>query len=97
MVASAWTGNSKWVDITVKIAQTALINKISLYDFEGVFTDYPAQIYAQNGTQKTLLATFDSSTYKTWVSYKPGQSVLADAIVVHKFGNNIPQKINVYG
>jgi hypothetical protein len=97
MVANAWTGNSKWVDVTVKLAQKALINKISLYDFEGVFTDYPALIYAQNGTQKTLLATFDGSTYKTWVSYKPGQSVLADAIVVHKFSNNIPQKINVYG
>ncbi len=96
MVESAWTGNSKWVDVTIKLATPALINKLSLYDYTGVFTDYPATIYAQNGSEKTLLATFDGSTYMNWINYT-ASAVLADAIVVHKFGNNIPQKINVYG
>jgi endoglucanase len=96
MVESAWTGNSKWVDVTIKLSSKAIVNKVKLYDYTGVFTDYPATIYALNGTQKTLIGTFDGPTYMNWINYSV-PSVLADAIVVHKFGNNIPQKVNVYG
>ncbi|MEI7581508.1 hypothetical protein [Runella sp.] len=97
LVPSAWTGNSKWVDVTLKLEKKALISRLSFYDFEGVFTDKPAYIYVLNGTQKIFLGLFEGLTYKTFVDLKLTQPLVGDAIVVHKFGNNIPQKIKVFG
>lgn len=96
-VANVWQNNNKWVDVTLQLERKAQLYKLSLYDFEGVFSDNPASIFAKNGSQLTLIGVFDGSTYMNWIHYTPAQPVLAEAVVVRKFGNNIPQKINAYG
>ena len=37
-------------DVALKLEKKALLSRLSFYDFEGVFVDKPALIYAQNGT-----------------------------------------------
>jgi hypothetical protein len=68
-----------------------------VYDFEGIFTDHPCKIYALNGTTKTLIATFYGYQYKQWVDFNLPSAVTADAIVVNKWGNCLPMKIQVFG
>jgi endoglucanase len=97
LVPNAWSGNDKWVEVTLRLAQKSRITDLYLYDYEGSFADKPALLYALNGTQRTLIGSFDGSGYMTWVSLKPTAPLLADAILVRKFGNNIPQKIKVFG
>jgi endoglucanase len=86
-----------WVDVTLKLEKKALISRLSFFDAEGVFTDKPASIYAVNGTEKILLGTFEGPTYMTWIDMPLAHAVFADAIVIHKYSNNIPQKIKVFG
>lgn len=97
LVAAAWTGNDVWVDVTLSLATPGKVTKISLYDYQGVFETQPALIYALKGTTKTLLATFTGPSYMVWGDHFYNIPIDADAVVVHKFGNNIPQKIFVYG
>ena len=97
LVQDAWQGNSVYVDVTLTLATPGKITKLSLYDYEGVFSDQPAYIYALKGTQKTLLTTFYGPSYQVYEDHTFTVPVDADAIVVHKIGNNIPQKILVYG
>ncbi|KAA9357655.1 carbohydrate-binding protein [Larkinella humicola] len=97
LVAQAWTNNFKWVDVTLKLEKKALISRLSFFDAEGVFSDKPASIYAVNGTEKILLGTFEGPTYMTWIDMPLAQAVFADAIVIHKYSNNIPQKIKAFG
>ena len=97
LVVNAWENNFKYVDVTLKLEKKAFISRVSLYDFEGVFTDKPALIYAQNGTEKILLGQFEGPGYMNWIDWQLPQAILADAIVVHKYSNNIPQKIKVFG
>jgi hypothetical protein len=97
LVQPAWNANFVWVDVTLKLATPGKITKLSLYDDAGVFTIDPALIYAVKGTKKTLLATFTGPSYKVFEDIILKKAVDADAIVVHKYGNNIPQKIFVYG
>ncbi|GAB3342638.1 hypothetical protein GCM10027299_57630 [Larkinella ripae] len=97
LVAQAWTNNFKWVDVTLKLEKKAILSRLSLYDGEGWFTDQPASIYAVNGTEKILLGTFEGPTYMTWIDLPLAQPVYADAIVIHKYSNNIPQKIKAFG
>ncbi len=97
LIPKVWQGNLKYIDVTLKLGKTAKITRLSLYDYEDVFTTQPAELYALNGTQKTLIGTFDGREYMKWVEMKPSTPLQADAIVVRKFGNNIPQKIKVFG
>ncbi|MBO0935747.1 hypothetical protein J2I47_04225 [Fibrella sp. HMF5335] len=97
LVPNAWSGNEKWVQVTLKLEKKSLITSLSLYDYEGVFTDKPALIYALNGTQRVLIGQFTGEAYQKWVTLTPFQSLVADAIMVYKYGNNIPQKIKVFG
>ena len=98
MVQSYWaSSNYQYIDVTLKLAKTTTLNRLSLFDYQGVFTDKPATIYAQYGTQRTLIGTFDGSQYNVYVDMSVSGTVLADAIVVHKYCNNIPMKIKVFG
>lgn len=97
LVLNAWENNFKYVDVTLKLKKKAFISRLSLYDFEGVFTDKPALIYALNGTEKILLGQFEGPGYMSWIDWQLPQAILADAILIHKYSNNIPQKIKVFG
>lgn len=97
LVQSAWSDNFKWVQVTLKLQQKSLVSSLSLYDVEGSFSDQPALLYAINGTQRVLIGAFDGSTYMNWVTLTPFQPVVADAIMIYKYGNNIPQKIRAFG
>lgn len=96
-VQSVWTGNDKWVQVTLKLEKKSLLSTLSLYDAEGSFADKPALLYAMNGNQRILIGSFDGSTYENWVTLTPFQPLVADAILIYKYGNNIPQKIKVFG
>ena len=97
LVADAWQNNFKYVDVTLRLGKKCRITRLSLYDHKDVFTDQPAQIYALNGTQKVLIGTFEGTSYMQWVDIRLTAPVTADAIVVYKYGNKIPQKISVFG
>lgn len=98
LVQNYWMpANFQYVDVTLKLAKTTTLSRLSLFDYQGVFILQPALIYAQNGTQRTLIGSFDGSKYNVWVDMTPGGAVTADAIVIHKFCNNIPVKIKVFG
>ncbi|MFD2932346.1 T9SS type A sorting domain-containing protein [Spirosoma flavum] len=97
LVQSAWTANAKWVQVTLKLEKKSLISSLSVYDFEGSFADKPALLYAMNGSQRILIGSFDGSAYMSWVTLTPSQPLIADAIMIYKYGNNIPQKIKAFG
>ncbi len=98
LVADVWSSaNSQYVDVKLKLAATTNIAKLSLYDYEGVFTSTPAYIYAVSGNVKTLIATFTGPSYMVWENVVLSVPVLADTIVIHKYGNCIPEKIKIYG
>lgn len=97
LVESVWGNNSKWVDVKLTLEKRCKISKLSLYDFEGTFTDNPASIYGLNGTTKTLLGVFEGLKYKQFVDIIVSNPLEIDAIVIHKYSNNIPQKVQVYG
>ena len=98
LVPNNWSSaNFKYIDVTLKLQSRSKIAKLSLYDYEGIFTDNPATIYALNGSQKTLIGTFTGEQYMVFVDMIPANPIIADAIIIHKYCNNIPEKIQVYG
>ena len=97
LVQHAWQGNFKYVDVTLQLETRSLIKRLSLYDHEGVFTDEPAYLYAIDGNQKTYLGKFEGLTYMTFVDIVLPEAIPAQAIMIHKYSNNIPQKIFAYG
>jgi hypothetical protein len=96
-VAFQWGNNSKYIDVTLSLSKKAKLSKISLYDGPGSFTDQPDSIYALNGLQKTLLGVFTGNAYNGWVDINVDTSVTATAIVINKYGNNLPVKIKIFG
>jgi endoglucanase len=98
LVPNAWGAtNNVYTDVTLQLSGAASISRLSLYDYQGDFTQYPDSFYAVNGTQKTYLGRFTGDQYMAWVDITLATPVLATAIVVHKYANCIPQKIKVYG
>ncbi|WP_435356801.1 T9SS type A sorting domain-containing protein [Emticicia sp. SJ17W-69] len=97
LVQSAWGNNSKWVDVKLTLEKRTKVTKLSLYDYEGTFSDNPVSIYGLDGTAKTLIGTFEGLTYKQFVDIVVKNPFDIDAIIIHKYGNNIPQKIQIYG
>ncbi len=97
-VQNAWgSSNNRWVDVKLTLEKRSKITKLSLYDTEGVFTEHPVSLYALDGTNKVLLGTFEGLTYKSFVDIVVANPFDADAIIVHKYGNDIPQKVYVFG
>ena len=98
LVPNCWQpANFQYIDVTLKLAKTTTLTHLSLFDWQGIFTAQPATIYALNGTQLTLLGTFNGLLYNVWVDMPVSGSVTADAIVIHKYCNNIPVKLKVFG
>ncbi|HVG15041.1 MAG TPA: T9SS type A sorting domain-containing protein [Chitinophagaceae bacterium] len=98
LVPSEWgPGNNKYTDVILELEKKSIVSKISFYDYEGIFTDNPVSLYAMNGTTKTFLGIFEGLTYKNFVDLTLNVPIVMDAILIHKFRNNIPQKIFVYG
>ncbi|HEY0053799.1 MAG TPA: T9SS type A sorting domain-containing protein, partial [Pedobacter sp.] len=100
LVQPVWGANSpnnKYIDVTLWLQKKAKLSYLSFYDHNSQFFDTPASIYALNGTQKTLLGAFTGAEYMSFVNLSVDTSIVAEAIVIRKFGNAIPQKINIYG
>jgi endoglucanase len=97
LVPDAWQNNFKYVDVTLQLSKRSTITRLSLYDFKGTFDDNPAEIYALNGTTKTLITKFTGPAYMAMQDVNLPQPIQADAIIVHKYCNNIPQKVFIYG
>ncbi|MGI4738998.1 MAG: PA14 domain-containing protein [Janthinobacterium lividum] len=97
LVQNCWLPtNFQYVDVTLKLKRTVVLNRLSLFDFEGIFTAMPATIYAQNGSQRTLIGTFTGEKYYQYVNLVAAGSITADAIVIRKYSNNIPVKVKVF-
>jgi len=98
LVQNSWLpSNFQYVDVTLKLARPTVLTRLSLFDYQGIFLLQPALIYAQNGTQRTLIGTFNGLLYNVWVDLPVNGAVTADAIVIRKYCNNIPVKIKVFG
>lgn len=97
LVQDVWQGNFVWVDLKLPLSQHSIITRLSFYDYEGVFTDAPDSIYALNGTKKTFLGTFVGPAYMVFDGFTLKYPTEADAIIIHKYSNNIPQKVDIYG
>jgi endoglucanase len=97
LVQSVWQNNFVWVDLTLPLTQHSIITSLSFYDYEGVFTGAPDSIYALNGNIKTLIGTFIGPGYMVWDGFTLATPIQADAIIIHKYANNIPQKVDIYG
>lgn len=88
--------NEKYVDVTLRLEKKTQLSRLSLYDGEDVFKKNPAYIFALDGGTRTYLGTFDGQQYQAWVDL-PASGIMADAILISKYGNNFPEKINVFG
>lgn len=97
LVENVWLNNFKYVDVTLKLQSHSKITKLSFYDYTGVFTDKPDSIYIVNGTTKTFVGLFTGETYMTFVDLALPVALDADAVVIHKYSNNIPMKVFAYG
>ncbi|MBC3542045.1 T9SS type A sorting domain-containing protein [Rufibacter sediminis] len=98
LVETNWSAiNKQYVDVVLKLETRSAISRVSLFDHEGIFRSNPATIYALNGTERIKLGTFNGSRYMEWVDVKSGKPVEADAIIIRKYLNNIPQKVKIYG
>ncbi|WP_210520369.1 PA14 domain-containing protein [Hymenobacter terricola] len=98
LVQNNWNPlNFQYIDVTLQLQSPTVLSRLSLYDYQGVFTALPATIYAQNGSQRTLIGTFTGDQFNQYVSLVVAGSVTADAIVIHKYCNNIPVKVKVFG
>ncbi len=89
--------NMQWVDVTLTLPARYRISKICLFDHISVFNGNPALVYTKNDTTLKLIGSFDGSQYLQFKNFDITDSTIANAIVIHKYGNNIPQKIQVYG
>ncbi|MVN76985.1 T9SS type A sorting domain-containing protein [Hymenobacter sp. HMF4947] len=98
LVQNSWfPGNFRYVDVTLQLAKPTLLTRLSLFDYEGVFPLQPATFYAVSGGKQTYLGSFDGSDYNKYVDLVISTPVAAEAIIVHKYCNNIPVKIKVFG
>ncbi|MCC8409852.1 T9SS type A sorting domain-containing protein [Mucilaginibacter sp. UR6-1] len=97
LVPEAWENNFVYADVMLRFKYHSRISQLKLYDYTGVFEDKPAEIYALNGTERTLLGYFTGPAYGIFQTIDLPAPVEADAIIVHKYSNNIPQKVFAYG
>jgi endoglucanase len=98
IVKSIWTPlNLQYIDVKLMLSKRTKVSRLSLYDRQGVFTNTPVTIYALNGIRQTLLGTFMGLSYMQWVNINVPIPIVADAIIIHKYGNAIPYKVQVYG
>ncbi|GAA4331455.1 hypothetical protein GCM10023149_37290 [Mucilaginibacter gynuensis] len=97
LVQEAWQNNFVYVDVKLRFKYRSKISQLKFYDYTGVFDDKPAEIYAIKDTTKTFLGIFTGPGYKIFQYINLQTPVEADGIVIHKYSNNIPQKIFAFG
>ena len=98
LVQNNWSpSNFQYIDVTLQLARPTVLSRLALFDYEGEFTQQPATIYARSGGQNTLIGTFTGVEYNRYVNLTVAGSIMADAIVIHKYCNNIPLKVKVFG
>ena len=98
LVQNSWNpSNFQYIDVTLRLAKPTVLSRLALFDYQGIFLLQPATIYAQNGSQRTLIGTFTGLQYNQYVNMAAAGNITADAIVIHKYCNNIPVKIKVFG
>lgn len=89
--------NFQYIDIMLGLERPTTITRLRLYDNQGSFVDKPATLYALRGTQRTQLSVFTGELYQQWVDIVVSPGITADALVIRKYCNNLPQKIQVFG
>ncbi len=98
LIQSVWSAaNMRYVDVALALEAKSHITKVSLYDHQGIFPNLPVTVYAAEGTRRTLIGTFTGESYLSWVNLNLPIPVTADSIIIRKYGNNIPQKIKIFG
>ncbi|MCU0374373.1 MAG: hypothetical protein MUF24_03605 [Chitinophagaceae bacterium] len=98
LVASNWaSANMVYADVTLNFAQRVKVGKLVLYDHSGIFTTNPATIWVKKDTLMRQVATFEGRRFQAFDTIPLPDSLEADAIVVRRFGNNIPQKVWAFG
>lgn len=97
LIQGNWTAaNYIYTDITLKLEKKSKVGRLVFYNADK-FTDHPALIYAKNDTIKTLIGQYTGTVYHDFITMTPVDSLIADAIEIHKYSNNLPNKIKVYG
>jgi len=86
--------NQKYVDLTLKLTRKSKLGEVYLKAMPGD-QQHPLTLYALNGTVKTLIGTYGSSAGDVDVVLNP--IIEADGLVIHKYGNNTPEKVYPYG
>ncbi|OON67583.1 hypothetical protein B0919_17300 [Hymenobacter sp. CRA2] len=98
LVPDYWMpANFQYIDVTLPLSQATTLTRLALFDYQGSFPSQPATLYAVSGGQRVLLGTFDGAQYNQWVDLPVSGNITAEAIVVHKYCNNLPVKIKVFG
>lgn len=98
LVASVWASvNMQYIDVELPLNQRTRVNRIALYDEAGVFTSNSCSLFLKKNGQLQYVGIFQGLTYRQFVNYDLGAGMQGDAIVLRKYGNNIPQKVQVYG
>lgn len=89
--------NLKWTQVTLTLERKSLVSSLRLYCQNSKFPNQSIQLYALNGSQRILIGQFKGGKDGEWITLTPFQPLVADAIMVYKYGNNIPQKIQTFG
>jgi hypothetical protein len=98
IVQNEWSPlNLQYIDVTLALAGPANVTQVSLFDGQGSFPGMPTSVYALKGNKRTLLGVFTGEAYQQWVNITPPKAVSADAIIIHKYGNNVPAKLKIFG
>lgn len=97
LVQDVWQNNFIWVDLKLPLTRHSIITRLSFYDYTGVFTDAPDSIYAINGKKKTFLGIFTGPGYMVFDGFTLQYPSEADTLLIHKYSNNIPQKVDIFG
>lgn len=97
LVPTPWQSNPFYSEIILPLGRTAGISRIMLYDMEGVFTAQPAYIYGLYKGRKIYFGRFDGLLFRQFVPINLPVPYPADSIIIRKYGNNFPQKVQVFG
>jgi len=89
--------NDFYTDITLQLDKKSNLNTILLYSGNGTFSSGVTSVYAVAESGWTYIGDFNGSAYGAWDTLSISPAVAADAIVIRKYKNSLPQKIKVYG
>jgi hypothetical protein len=88
--------NNQYIDVRLSFEGKAELLRVALFDGQGTIA-HPVTVYAVNGNEKTLIGTFDGTSEWAFIDFSMYPALTADAIIIHKFGNDIPLKVWAFG